>query len=491
MTIDGKADAGTGEDIGTQLILGHLPLLLHPNPEDVLVIGLGSGITLGAVEQHPEVKTIDAVEIEPAVVEAARYFNKYNNRALEDPRLNLIVGDARNYTLLSDKKYDVITAEPSNPWVAGSANLFTKEQLELYKKRLKPGGIVFQWAHIYRLSPEDVKTIMATFQEVFPHTTVWQSFFGRDIFLIGSPEPLKIDFAAFQEKMARKKIKKDLARVHLDNSFLLLSYSVLDEKGAKDYSKGGQIHTDNHPVLEFQAPKAIFLDPAKTESANLEALEQARTNVFSLLDDIGDASKEEKIAFYTLARTHIMQGEIYFSRGEHYRKGAQEYEKALAIIPDNVQASQHLAEIFFGAGKIYFSQGLYQEAEDVLLEAIGWDLSQPTFYKALAETRIKLGDGGGAIEAYERVLEVEPDDVSAHLQLGILYGEKGVLDRAEQEFLQILELDKENYFAHNNLANIYELAGYRGKTIEELEASLGINPDQPEIVRRLKDLKGR
>ena len=129
-------------------------MLLHEDPQQVLVVGLGSGVTLGAVQQHSELKEVDMVEIEPAVAEAAAYFSQYNHNALSDPRLNLVVADARNYVLMTKKKYDVISAEPSNPWMTGNANLFTREQFELYKKRLKPGGIMFQWLHAYKLRPQ-------------------------------------------------------------------------------------------------------------------------------------------------------------------------------------------------------------------------------------------------------------------------------------------------------------------------------------------------
>src|SRR3990172_6669268 len=110
LRINGKTDAGTGLDMDTQLLSGHLPMLLHPKPENVLVVGLGSGITLGAVEQYGEVKTIEAVEIEKGVVEAASLFSEANHNIFEDKRLKMVVGDGRNYLLNSKKKYDVISS---------------------------------------------------------------------------------------------------------------------------------------------------------------------------------------------------------------------------------------------------------------------------------------------------------------------------------------------------------------------------------------------
>jgi len=448
LRINGKTDASTGDqDMDTELILGHLPMLLHPNPEKVLVIGLGSGITLGAVEQYSELKEVDAVELEPAVVEAASYFSQFNNNALRDPRFNLIITDARNYVLTTEKKYDVITAEPSNPWISGNANLFTKEQYKLYKERLKPGGIMFQWAHLYDLRPAEVKMIVATFQNVFPHTTVWQNFSGTDIFLIGSQEPLKIDFESWREKMAREKVKKDLARVYLDNPFLLLSQAVLDEEGAKNFWEGANIHTDNRPLLELQAPKGIVLAPEMTVSLNLESLEKYRSDIFTLLKDFDDSALEEKIALHSLSRSRIMQGEIYFSRGDSPEKGIAEYEEALNLVPGNIQLKKFLARVFYNVGRAYFKQG----------------------------------DAEKAIWAHERFVDLEPDNTDVRLDLGILYAKKGLLDEAEQEFRQILLREEDSYLAYANLASVYLLRGMNEEAILEFQRSLEINPDQDDV----------
>ena len=121
-------------DMRTQLLSGYLPMFLHENPESVLVIGQGSGITLGAVEQFP-IKSVDLVEISSAVIEGSRYFDSFNHNALSDKRLKVILADGRNHVALSDRKYDVIISEPSNPWISGVGALFTINFFELMKKR--------------------------------------------------------------------------------------------------------------------------------------------------------------------------------------------------------------------------------------------------------------------------------------------------------------------------------------------------------------------
>ncbi len=188
LAVDGKTDASNRGDMLTQKLIAHLPLLLHESPKEVAIIGLGSGATLGAALRHP-ITRADVIEISPEVVEASRYFLAENYDALKDPRTHLIVGDGRSHLLLSGRKYDVIVSEPSNPWIAGVAALFTREFFVGARDRLAPGGIMCQWANAYNISDADLRAIVATFRSVFPDGTVWLAG-ENDVLLVGS-----LDFA--------------------------------------------------------------------------------------------------------------------------------------------------------------------------------------------------------------------------------------------------------------------------------------------------------
>lgn len=143
LTINGKTDASTGErsDMRTQVMIAQLPMLLHEQPDRVLVVGLGSGVTAGSALTH-ENAMVDCVEIVPEVIEAARFFSHANNNALDNPRLRLIPRDARNFLLTHDQKYDVIISQPSNPWIKGESSLFSAEWYRLVKQSLEEGGAV-------------------------------------------------------------------------------------------------------------------------------------------------------------------------------------------------------------------------------------------------------------------------------------------------------------------------------------------------------------
>src|SRR4030043_930583 len=142
-----------------QFTLGHLPMLLNKSPKRVLVVGLGSGMTLGATSVHPSVEELTLVELEPKVIGVAKTFEKYNHSVLNNPKLKVVFNDGRNYLTTTKNKFDVITADPIHPWFRGAGYLYTKEYFKLVSEHLNPDGIICQWLPIYELSQEDLRSI--------------------------------------------------------------------------------------------------------------------------------------------------------------------------------------------------------------------------------------------------------------------------------------------------------------------------------------------
>ena len=169
LRVNGKPDASTGLDMNTQLMLGHLPQLLHGGQDNkVLVIGVGSGVTGGAVLSYPDVSRVVCVEISPEVIEASKYFADYNNRYWQDSRTEIVIDDGRNFLFRTGEKFDIITSEPSNPWIAGIGNLYTEEFYSLCREKLADGGLICQWIHLYEMEDEVFKIILRTFSKYFP-----------------------------------------------------------------------------------------------------------------------------------------------------------------------------------------------------------------------------------------------------------------------------------------------------------------------------------
>ncbi|MBI4746662.1 MAG: hypothetical protein HY786_09050 [Deltaproteobacteria bacterium] len=168
-----EARSESGRPSWSWSVLGHIPMMLHNSePKETLLIGLGSGITLGAMEYY-QVDSIDAVELEPGVVDAARFFSKANNNALDDPRVRLHLTDGRSFLSTASKKYDVIISGVSDPWISGVSNLFTYNYFEELKKRLNDDGIVAVWFSNYKSTPDDFKIGLNSFAAVFPHISAW------------------------------------------------------------------------------------------------------------------------------------------------------------------------------------------------------------------------------------------------------------------------------------------------------------------------------
>lgn len=186
MSIDGKVDASTGDDMPTQILSGDLPVRIAQDAEQVLVVGLASGVTVGAVLEHPDVQRVVVLELEDAVVRGSHFFDHANGRPLEDPRTELVVDDARSWMTRTDEQFDVIISEPSNPWISGVSNLFTREYWQLTQRRLKPGGVMCQWVQLYGLSPASFKALVRTYSSVYEDVWLFETIPGSDALLIGS-----------------------------------------------------------------------------------------------------------------------------------------------------------------------------------------------------------------------------------------------------------------------------------------------------------------
>jgi len=270
LSVDGKVDASNGGDMLTQKTLAHLPLLLHSNPQHVCIIGLGSGVTLGSALAHP-VSHADVVEISPEVVHASRYFAADNRRALDDPRTHLIVGDGRSHLLLTSQLYDVIVSEPSNPWMAGVATLFTREFFTAARRRLAPGGVICQWAHTYDITGADFRSIVATFLSVFPDATAWLAG-DSDVLLVASTGPIDGMLANIARGWQRPGVAADLRAQSVLEPFEILSLFAAAPADLKRFSEGAIIQTDDRMALEFSGPRAVASRTSEDTAAALRGV---------------------------------------------------------------------------------------------------------------------------------------------------------------------------------------------------------------------------
>jgi spermidine synthase len=259
LKVNGKSEASTGLDVSTQLLIGHIPMLLRPQSRHALVVGLGSGMTAGAVARHSSIERLDVVEISPEVVEAAKSFVDHNDRVHENPRVHIVLDDAKSFLRTTTNRYDVVISEPSNPWMAGVAGVFTREYYESCRDRLQTNGLMLQWVQIYETDDETLNLVLRTFTSVFPFMSIWRPGLS-DLALVGSTQPSERDLGALLRRFAEPAIKSDLGRIEIDRPVQLLAREVISEgNGAFMFPPEGPVHSDFFPELEFRAQKAFFV----------------------------------------------------------------------------------------------------------------------------------------------------------------------------------------------------------------------------------------
>jgi spermidine synthase len=219
-------------------------------------IGLASGTAAGSVLTHPAGK-LDIVEIEPAAEPAARLFDFVNGRPLDDPRMTLSFADARSFLRGTEKLYDVIISEPSNPWMAGPANLFTQEFFEIGSRALRDGGLFTQWIQLYTLDAELLRSAIATFRSVFPYVCAFHPLRKNDLILVGSETPIELDVARLGARWQVPAVQSDLARLGFHELAAVLAQARLGPDEVAALSTGARINTDDNGLLLFGAPLSV------------------------------------------------------------------------------------------------------------------------------------------------------------------------------------------------------------------------------------------
>ncbi len=249
LSLNGKVDASTGRDMATQELSGTLPVQIarphHPEP-DVVVVGLASGVTASRALESGAA-SVSVLEIEPAVVRAARHFEAANHHLLDDPRTTVHVVDARAWLASGSDRHAVLISEPSNPWLTGVSNLFTREYWTLTRGRLADDGVFCQWIQLYALPPEAFVGLIRTFLSVYEQAWLFESIPGADALLIAAPE-----------------LPPDLP-----------VEPTLGPTELRRLASMGPLVTDNHPWVEFSAP--FWLHRATGETNRQLILAAARS----------------------------------------------------------------------------------------------------------------------------------------------------------------------------------------------------------------------
>ena len=389
LRVNGKVDASTG-DARTQLLLGHLGAAFDPVPRRVLIIGFGSGMTASAVSRYPDVARIDCVEIEPAVIRAAPYLDNLNRGVLSDPRVRIVFDDARNFLLTSREKYDLIISEPSNPWIAGIATLFTDEFYSAVRRQLNPGGKFVQWVQSYSLAPADLRMIFATLAPHFPEVTLWRAE-GPDLLLFARTDPKPLQFTRLRALWQSQPLRDDFAAIDVHQPAGLVAYFLLDDPEVRNLAKGSTLNTDDRTLLEYHAPKTV-LQPNLSD-INHDLIAQFRTGPLPANLDPAEAPR----ALEAGAATALDLGDL---------SNAQSFLQIIKSQP--ASATFYLLE-----GRLACLQGRLQDAEADLKSALQQSPDQPEALHWLAVVEHRLGNDAEARTLVDQILAKHPSYLPA------------------------------------------------------------------------------
>jgi len=291
MMINGNIEADTSLTQRRHFILkGHLPLLLHPDPRQVAVVGLGLGVTLAATARNPATERIRLVELSPHMVEAHEYIEDVTDRILHNPKIDLRIDDGRNFMSMSDESFDMITADPVHPRITGVGYLYTKEYYESIRRRMRPGAIVTQWMPMYRISPESFDVAFRTFVEVFPYASFWYVR-GHGLF-VATEGPFEIDWPQVAERWGHPAVRQDLASIGIDSPEEFLGHLLMDADAIGAYLSRGEpppINTDDNAYLEYRTPFEFL---RRTEDIVAQLLPYAGWDVDGILRRAPPAVRE-------------------------------------------------------------------------------------------------------------------------------------------------------------------------------------------------------
>lgn len=473
----GKPDASSHGDRSTQTLLGHVPLMFHSGAKTVMVLGLASGMTAGEVLHYP-VERVDALEINPAVIQAARFFEPWNNGCLEDRRCNVISQDGRNHLALSDERYDVIISEPSNPWMAGLANLYTREFFLIVRESLNDGGIFVQWIHSYEMDWETFAMVGRTFASVFPEGVLFTALTGGgDYLLVGGKDGPLLDYDAAERNLEYAARSRNMT---LPDARVLFNLVVAEDLQA--LFGPGVIHTDDRPLLEFAAPRVLHV-----VDTTIEERIATRGSITSRTRAVLEEGEESR-HMLDLVEFAASVGSPLFGLVDPEGLNASDRARYARIL-DAYCGKEAISDYTVLPEGI-----LRQECAEGQAELIRAHLDRsPDDAGAWYSLGLALGVAGkeeGELAAFEEAVKLDPLHARAWNNLGIAYMRDGLLDRAENAFLRSVRAAPTHANAYFNLARIQLEKGDLNAAERYLEEGLK-EEEHPRARALLEEIRGR
>jgi spermidine synthase len=485
---NGKVDA-SNRDATTQLLLGHLAALARP-PRRVLLVGFGSGMTASALVSYPELERLDVVEIEPAVVGAAPLFAQLNHNVLLDPRVHVTFDDARNFLFTTPGTYDLIISEPSNPWIAGVATLFTREFYAAVRGRLAPDGVFVQWMQAYSLYPHDLRMLFATFLSEFHGATLWHGD-APDLILMAPGPPSREILQRARDLFGVPRLYQDFAQLGMKEAEGLFGFYVLDDEGLRKFSAGAQMNTDDRTLLEYHAPRSLLVHGLEDQNRDgilskqksplppdFPADARDQTLVASAVTSVNQEDANGADRFLRALDNRPVTARIATIRGHaalahsNFQSAFRAFDAALAIDPNSVDAAWGLAE----SNRRFGNNEKARQAFEQILER---DPRNLRALESLAKLAVDFSRWPEAEILQRRLIAADPHaGVVAFAELAEILLREGKLDEAYRAMLDCLAMDPYNYQTQFNLGQLLTKRKNWAEARQHLEFVMQYYPDQ-------------
>lgn len=305
LMINGHLSAYTEKkDLIVNSLLGYLPYMLHPGPENAVVIGMGMGVTTYSLIQ-PDIEEVDMAEICDGVIKAAASaFNKWNKDVVGEPKLNIYDEDGRSLVFMTEKRYDIITSNAIHPRL--SNNIYTQDFYEICREKLTGDGIICQWIPPNWIATDEYLSLLKAFTNVFPHSQLWY-LNEYSTLVVGSKQPLEIDYELIEKKYKQEKLRRDMEYLGLNEPPALVAYYMMDEHELREFCKDAPVNTDNHPIVEYSQRVSIAPDIYV-----LQTMAGKKTDFRPIISKAGKSPEEtekilEQIEWYREYREHLIR----------------------------------------------------------------------------------------------------------------------------------------------------------------------------------------
>ncbi len=478
LRINGKVDA-SDSDMLTQVLFGLVPGALADSGARTLVIGQGSGVTLGAVLAAGAGHT-DIAELEPAVVAGSRYFQAPGHDPLDDPRVHLVLDDGRTLLAHTRERYGLIVSEPSNPWLAGVNNLFTLDFYRLVRSRLAPDGVFAQWIQLYEVSPETFGSILGAFLQVFPHGQAYVGSGRTDLVLVACDVPRTLSLA----RLSTPQVEPQLRRGRLPGPEAIASLYIGPFDSLRALAGHADLNTDDRPVVEYRAPRDLVrLSRGSGTSALTEMLPRGRWQ------DAQGTFAEWGVERWFDARArqlaHDGHVDLALAAAADARGAGRAAlaERLQHVVLD--QQTGRLVARLITESRAASRAGENDEARRALAQAAALVPGNARVWILLGEEQRVLGQPDSALVSLARALAVGAADErrDAEITSGLVEVQRGRMSAAVGHFAAAHAHDPASVLAYAFEAKARLDGGDRAGAQRVLRTGLAIAPDDPRLAQ--------